>query len=68
MAQLNTHNMNKKVFDAMYSFLDANHGFTKYKIDGYYGFAYLTIEWADGPAKYKFSYISDDEIERKIVT
>jgi hypothetical protein len=46
--------MNKKVFDAMYAFLDANNGFTVYKIDGYFGFAYLTIEWADGPKKYKF--------------
>ena len=48
--------MNKKVFDAIYEFLEANQGFTAYKIDGYYGFAYLLIDWADEPAKYKFNY------------
>ena len=48
--------MNKKVMDAMYNFLEARSAFTQYTIKGYYGFAYLTIEWADGPITYEFNY------------
>jgi hypothetical protein len=53
--------MNKKIFDAIYAYLDRNNGFTSYDIKGYYGFAYLTIGYADGPKTIEFYLPYDSE-------
>jgi hypothetical protein len=63
--------MNKAIFDTIYAFLDANHAFTVYKIDGYWGFAYLTIERVDGMKTYKFNAVENEDgtydVTREIV-
>jgi hypothetical protein len=49
--------MNKVVFDAIYAFMHNTSAFVQYTIEGYYGFAYLTIGWADGYKRYRFTAV-----------
>jgi hypothetical protein len=56
--------MNKIVFDSIYAFMHKTgvSAFIQYTIEGYYGFAYLTIGWADGYKRYKFIVNEDNSV------
>ena len=58
--------MNKRVFDTIYEFIEVNDAWTDYTIKGYYGFAYLTINWYEGIKYYRFDANHDNnDVTRK---
>jgi hypothetical protein len=50
-----------KVLVAVAEFLD-KHCYSHYLVEGYFGFAYLTIPTIEGGLKYKFDLIDDEVV------
>lgn len=58
--------MQTTVLTAIAAFLDSAYGAgMDYSIKGYFGFAYLTINWADGAKHYKFTALEDGTVRRE---
>lgn len=58
--------MQTTLLTAIAKFLDANQGAgMDYSIKGYYSFAYLTINWGDGPKHHKFTVLDNGQVERE---
>jgi hypothetical protein len=58
--------MQTTVLTAIAAFLDSAHGAgMDYTIKGYFGFAYLTINWADGAKHHKFTALEDGTVRRE---
>jgi hypothetical protein len=58
--------MQTTVLTAIAAFLDSAHGAgMDYSIKGYFGFAYLTVNWGDGPKHHKFTVLDGGLVERE---
>lgn len=57
--------MNKIVLDAIANFLmaDEYRRCTRYTVEGYYGFAYVTVHYADKDVKYKVVANEDGDVD-----
>lgn len=54
-------NQNQQIMSAMSDHLIRIYPWPEYKIEGYFGFAYLTIIWRDKEEKWMFSWDTNTE-------